>query len=97
MLVLSFLTTSDARLKSQVLETKGLVSGVIKGLNEDHEDMVRLVLDILWQDVVKERKIGLEARRNVFEESIVAEVSTWALDALTQQLAHKTALGSISA
>lgn len=75
MLVLSLLSTQDARLKSQVLETKGLVSGVIKGLNEDHEDIVRLVLEVVWTDVVKERKIGLEARRNVFEESVVAEVS----------------------
>lgn len=74
MLVLSFLSSSDARLKTQVLEAKGLLSGAIKGLNEDHEDVVRLVLECLWTDIVKERKIGLEVRRNVFEESVVVEV-----------------------
>ncbi|BGO95132.1 hypothetical protein NBRC10512_006416 [Rhodotorula toruloides] len=74
LLVLSFLSASDVRLKSQVLETKGLLSGVFKGLNEDPESVVGLVLEVVAREVVVERRVGLEARRNVFDEACINEL-----------------------
>jgi hypothetical protein len=75
LLVLSFLSTGDTRLKSQVLETKGLISGIFKGLNEDPEVVVNLVLEVVFREIVQDRRVGLEARRNVFDESTINEVS----------------------
>ncbi|GAA5910073.1 Urb1p [Sporobolomyces salmoneus] len=74
LLVLSFLSAGDTRLKSQVLETKGLVSGIFKGLNEDPEVVVNLVLEVFFREIVQDRRVGLEARRNVFDESCVNEL-----------------------
>ncbi|GAA5837662.1 hypothetical protein JCM3766R1_000547 [Sporobolomyces carnicolor] len=74
LLVLSFLSAGDTRLKSQVLETKGLVSGIFKGLSEDPEVVTNLVLEIMFSEVVQDRRVGLEARRNVFDESCINEL-----------------------
>ncbi|BGP34984.1 hypothetical protein JCM10296v2_006808 [Rhodotorula toruloides] len=74
LLVLSFLSASDVRLKTQVLETKGLLSGVFKGSNEDPESVVGLVLEVVAREVVVERRVGLEARRNVFDEACINEL-----------------------
>ncbi|GAA6061946.1 hypothetical protein JCM10212_001988 [Sporobolomyces blumeae] len=74
LLVLSFLSTSDVRLKTQVIETKGLLGGVFKGLNEDPEVVVNLVLQTVFKEVVSERRVGLEARRNVFDEGCINEL-----------------------
>ncbi|GAA5995357.1 Urb1p [Rhodotorula paludigena] len=74
LLVLSFLSAGDVRLKSQVLETKGLLAGVWKGLNEDPEVVVNLVLETVGRELVLERRVGLEARRNVFDEACVNEL-----------------------
>jgi hypothetical protein len=82
LLVLSFLSASDVRLKSEVLETKGLLSGVFKGLNEDPESVVGLVLEVVAREVVVERRVGLEARRNVFDEACINEVRSPSLPLL---------------
>ncbi|GAA5969225.1 hypothetical protein JCM3765_007248 [Sporobolomyces pararoseus] len=74
LLVLSFLSAGDTRLKSQVLETKGLISGIFKGLNEDPEVVVNLVLEVMFREIVQDRRVGLEARRNVFDESCINEL-----------------------
>lgn len=73
MLVLAFLS-GDSRLKVEVLETKGLLSGILKGLSEDPDVVVNYVLITLGRDVVGDRRIGLEARRNIFDENCVLEV-----------------------
>ncbi|GAA5900082.1 hypothetical protein JCM5296_002051 [Sporobolomyces johnsonii] len=73
LLVLGFLSASDVRLKTQVLEAKGLLSGVFKGLNEDPEVVVNLVLETVHRELVCERRVGLEARRNVFDEGCINE------------------------
>ncbi|BGP19579.1 hypothetical protein JCM10213_001382 [Rhodosporidiobolus nylandii] len=74
LLVLGFLSAGDVRLKQQVLETKGLLGGVFKGLNEDPESVVGLVLEVVGREIVLERRVGLEARRNVFDEGTVNEL-----------------------
>ncbi|CEQ40970.1 SPOSA6832_02649, partial [Sporobolomyces salmonicolor] len=74
LLVLGFLSASDVRLKTQVLETKGLLSGAFKGLNEDPEVVVNLVLETVHRELVCERRVGLEARRNVFDEGCINEL-----------------------
>ncbi|GAA6043934.1 hypothetical protein JCM8097_000909 [Rhodosporidiobolus ruineniae] len=74
LLVLGFLSANDVRLKAQVLETKGLLSGVFKGLNEDPESVVNLVLETVGREVVLDRRVGLEARRNVFDEGTINEL-----------------------
>ncbi|GAA5926014.1 Urb1p [Sporobolomyces koalae] len=74
LLVLSFLSAGDVKLKSLVLETKGLLSGVIKGLNEDPAVVVNLVLEVVFREIVGDRRVGLEARRNVFDESCINEL-----------------------
>ncbi|GAA6049204.1 hypothetical protein JCM3770_003309 [Rhodotorula araucariae] len=75
LLVLSFLSAGDVRLKSLVLETKGLLAGVFKGLNEDPEVIVNLVLETVGRELVIERRVGLEARRNVFDEACINELA----------------------
>lgn len=75
LLVLSFLTAGDVRLKTSVLETKGLLGGVFKGLNEDAEVVVNLVLETVGRELVQDRRVGLEARRNMFDEACINEVS----------------------
>lgn len=74
LLVVSFLSAGDVRLKAQVLETKGLLSGVFKGLNEDAEVVVNLVLETVGRELVQERRVALDARRNIFDESCFTEV-----------------------
>ncbi|GAA5984401.1 hypothetical protein JCM10908_003333 [Rhodotorula pacifica] len=74
LLVLSFLTAGDVRLKTSVLETKGLLGGVFKGLNEDAEVVVNLVLETVGRELVMDRRVGLEARRNVFDEPCINEL-----------------------
>lgn len=74
LLVLSFLTAGDLRLKTSVVETKGLVAGVFKGLNEDAEVVVNLVLETVGRELVLDRRVGLEARRNVFDEACINEL-----------------------
>lgn len=74
LLVLSFLTAGDLRLKTSVVETKGLVAGVFKGLNEDAQVVVNLVLETVGRELVLDRRVGLEARRNVFDEACINEL-----------------------
>ena len=74
MLVLAFLAAGDAKLKTQVIETKGLISGVVKGLSEDPIVIINHVLVSLHRDVVADRSVGLEARRSIFDESCIVEV-----------------------
>lgn len=74
MLLLSFLAIGDARLKSDILETKGLFSGLFKGLAEDPTIVINHVLVSLHRDVVADRSIGLEVRRSVFDETAVTEL-----------------------
>ncbi|GAA6025207.1 hypothetical protein JCM11491_004864 [Sporobolomyces phaffii] len=74
LLVLSFLSAGDARLKAQVLETKGLLGGIFKGLHDDPEVVVNLVLEVSFREIVEDRRVGLEARRNVFDESCINEL-----------------------
>ncbi|BGP43022.1 hypothetical protein JCM10449v2_007037 [Rhodotorula kratochvilovae] len=74
LLVLSFLSAGDVRLKSLVLETKGLLAGVFKGLNEDPEVIVNLVLETVGRELVVERRVGLEARRNLLDEACINEL-----------------------
>ncbi|GAA5826641.1 hypothetical protein JCM11251_002831 [Rhodosporidiobolus azoricus] len=74
LLVLGFLSANDVRLKTQVLETKGLLSGVFKGLNEDPESVVNLVLEVVGREIVGDRRVGLEARRNAFDEATINEL-----------------------
>ncbi|GAA6009612.1 hypothetical protein JCM10207_004124 [Rhodosporidiobolus poonsookiae] len=74
LLVLGFLSASDVRLKSQVLETKGLLAGVFRGLAEDTEVVVGMVLETVYRELVLDRRVGLEARRNVFDEGTINEL-----------------------
>lgn len=74
LLVLGFLSAGDVRLKGLVLETKGLLAGAFKGLDEDPEVVVNLVLETVGQELVVERRVGLEARRNMFDEATMIEV-----------------------
>ncbi|KWU41852.1 hypothetical protein RHOSPDRAFT_36620 [Rhodotorula sp. JG-1b] len=74
LLVLSFLTAGDLRLKTSVVETKGLVAGVFKGMNEDAKVVVNLVLETVGRELVLDRRVGLEARRNVFDEACINEL-----------------------
>lgn len=74
LLVMGFLSAGDVRLKAAVLETKGLLSGVYKGLNEDPEIVVNLVLETVGREVVIDRRVGLEPRRNAFDEATINEV-----------------------
>ena len=74
MLLLSFLATGDGRLKSDILETKGLLSGLFKGLAEDPQVVINHVLVSIHRDVVTDRSIGLEVRRSVFDETAVTEL-----------------------
>ncbi|GAA5853151.1 hypothetical protein JCM8547_000217 [Rhodosporidiobolus lusitaniae] len=74
LLVMGFLSAGDVRLKQQVLETKGLLSGVWRGLSEDPEVVVNLVLETVGREVVRERRVGLEARRGVFDEGTINEI-----------------------
>ncbi|GAA5877773.1 hypothetical protein JCM3774_000753 [Rhodotorula dairenensis] len=74
LLVLSFLTAGDVRLKTSVLETKGLLGGVFKGLNEDPEIVVNLVLETVGRELVQDRRVALEARRNIFDEACINEL-----------------------
>ena len=74
LLVLGFLSAGDVRLKGLVLETKGLLAGVFKGLSEDPEVVVNLVLETVGRELVLERRVALEARRNIFDEPCINEV-----------------------
>lgn len=74
LLVLGFLSAGDVRLKGLVLETKGLLAGAFKGLDEDPEVVVNLVLETVGRELVVERRVGLEARRNMFDEACITEV-----------------------
>ncbi|GAA5902398.1 hypothetical protein JCM8208_007278 [Rhodotorula glutinis] len=74
LLVLGFLSAGDVRLKGLVLETKGLLAGAFKGLDEDPEVVVNLVLETVGQELVVERRVGLEARRNMFDEATMTEL-----------------------
>ncbi|SCV67542.1 BQ2448_5153 [Microbotryum intermedium] len=74
MLVLSFLSTHDPRLISQVLETRGLVSGMIKGLSDDPPPIVHHVLIALYRDVIVSRSVGLEIRRALLNEVNLNEI-----------------------
>ncbi|ORY47184.1 ribosome 60S biogenesis N-terminal-domain-containing protein [Leucosporidium creatinivorum] len=74
MLVLAFLAAGDSKLKTQVIETKGLISGVVKGLSEDPEVIINHVLVSLHRDIVADRSVGLEARRSVFDEPCIVEL-----------------------
>ncbi|GAA5921027.1 hypothetical protein JCM3775_004058 [Rhodotorula graminis] len=74
LLVLGFLSAGDVRLKGLVLETKGLLAGAFKGLDEDPEVVVNLVLETVGQELVVERRVGLEARRNMFDEACMTEL-----------------------
>ena len=78
MLVLALLSAGDARLKGDVIETKGLISGVVKGLAEDSEVVINHVLVTLFTDISQDRAVALETRRSVFDESCVTEVSIFA-------------------
>lgn len=74
MLVLAFFSAGDSRLKSEIIDSKGMVSGMIKGLSEDPEVVVNHVLVGLYNDVVTDRSIGLEVRRSIFDEPCIVEV-----------------------
>lgn len=76
MLVVTFLSTGDTKLKLQVLEMKSLTTGILKGLAEDPEVVVNHVLITLHRDVIEDRSIPLEARRGLFDESCIIEVSS---------------------
>ena len=74
MLVLAFLSAGDSRLKGEVIEAKGLVSGILKGLSEDPSIVVSHVLVGIYRDVISDRSVGLEARRSIFDEPCIIEV-----------------------
>ncbi|GAA5853484.1 hypothetical protein JCM9279_007252 [Rhodotorula babjevae] len=74
LLVLGFLSAGDVRLKGLVLETKGLLAGAFKGLDEDPEVVVNLMLETVGRELVVERRVGLEARRNMFDEACLTEL-----------------------
>lgn len=76
MLVLAFLAANDSRLKAEVIDAKGLLTGLIKGLSEDPEIVINHVLVGLYEDVITDRSIGLEARRSIFDENSIVEVNT---------------------
>lgn len=76
MLVLAFLAANDSRLKAEVIDAKGLLTGLIKGLSEDPEIVINHVLVGLYEDVIADRSIGLEARRSIFDENSIIEVSS---------------------
>lgn len=75
MLVLAFFAASDSRLKGEVLESKGLISGMLKGLSDDPEVVVNHVLVGIFKDVIEDRFVGLEARRSIFDENTIIEVN----------------------
>lgn len=74
MLILALLSAGDSRLKGDVIDTKGLVSGMIKGLAEDSEIVVNYVLVTLYNEVAMDRSIPLDTRRSVFDENCINEV-----------------------
>ncbi|KDE02566.1 hypothetical protein MVLG_06882 [Microbotryum lychnidis-dioicae p1A1 Lamole] len=74
MLVLSFLSMNDARLKGQVLETRGLLSGMIKGLSDDPPPVVHHVLVAFYRDVIVARSVGLGIRRALLDEANLKEI-----------------------
>ena len=95
MLILALLSAGDARLKGDVIETKGLISGVVKGLAEDSEVVINHVLVTLFTDIAQDRAVALETRRAVFDESCITEVSSWEsnvdfVDADGLSIAHQT-------
>lgn len=47
---------------------------MFKGLNEDAEVVVNLVLETVGRELVQERRVALDARRNIFDESCFTEV-----------------------
>lgn len=74
MLVLALLGAGDSRLKGDVIDTKGLVSGMMKGLSEDPQIVINHVLVTLYIEVAQDRSIALDTRRSVFDESCITEV-----------------------
>ncbi|KAM0791109.1 hypothetical protein ACM66B_004398 [Microbotryomycetes sp. NB124-2] len=73
-LVLGFLSASDSKLKTMVVEHRGLMSGMIKGLNEDSQILVNHVLTVVWRELLDDRSVGLDKRRSVVDETLVNEL-----------------------
>ncbi|KAK4052637.1 hypothetical protein OIO90_004265 [Microbotryomycetes sp. JL221] len=73
-LILGFLSTTDSKLKTLIVETRGLLSGLLKGLKDDHETIVNHVLNVIWKDLLNDRKVNLEVRTKVVDETFVNEL-----------------------
>ncbi|KAK4046329.1 hypothetical protein OIV83_006159 [Microbotryomycetes sp. JL201] len=73
-LVLGFLSASDPKLKSMVIEHRGLLSGMVKGLHEDSQIVINHVLTVLWRDLLDDRSVALETRRSTVDESLINEL-----------------------
>ena len=79
----------DSKLAAEVVSTKGLVSGLVKGLNEDDPAFVRLVLEHLWR-VTSDRRVALDARRAMWDEGAVSDlVKLYDVEGSTREMASR--------